>query len=41
MAGSDVFPETQAEIDRLKAQMEQSELILAAYEKDKPWVLFG
>jgi hypothetical protein len=35
-AGSDVFPETQAEIDRLKAQMEQSELILAAYEKDKP-----
>lgn len=35
-AGSDVFPETQAEIDRLKAQMEQSELIVAAYEKEHP-----
>ena len=33
-AGSDVFPETQAEIDRLKAQMAQSELIVAAYDKE-------
>jgi hypothetical protein len=33
--GSDVFPETQAEIDRLKAQIEQSELIVAAYEKER------
>jgi len=32
-AGGDVFPETEAEIDRLKAQIEQSELIVAAYEK--------
>ena len=32
-AGSDVFPETQSEIDRLKAQIEQSELIVAAHEK--------
>ena len=32
-AGGDVFPETQAEIDRLKAQLQQSELIVAAYEK--------
>ena len=36
MAGSDVFPETQAEIDRLKAQIAQSELIVAAYEKEHP-----
>ncbi|MBV9459315.1 MAG: hypothetical protein JO141_17600 [Bradyrhizobium sp.] len=35
-AGSDVFPETQAEIDRLKAQIAQSELIVAAYEKEHP-----
>ncbi|HEY2529172.1 MAG TPA: hypothetical protein VGJ20_14695 [Xanthobacteraceae bacterium] len=35
-AGGDVFPETQAEIDRLKAQTEQSELIVAAYEKEHP-----
>jgi hypothetical protein len=35
-AGGDVFPETQAEIDRLKAQIEQSELIVAAYEKEHP-----
>ena len=34
--GGDVFPETQAEIDRLKAQIEQSELIVAAYEKEHP-----
>jgi hypothetical protein len=32
--GSDIFPETQAEIDRLKAQIEQSELIVAAHEKE-------
>ena len=35
-AGGDVFPETQAEVDRLKAQIEQSELILAAHEKQNP-----
>ena len=33
-AGADVFPETQAEIDRLKAQVEQSELIVAAFERE-------
>jgi hypothetical protein len=31
--GGEVFPETQAEIERLKAQIEQSELIVAAHEK--------
>ena len=31
--GSDVFPETQAQIDRLKAQIAQSQLIVAAHEK--------
>jgi hypothetical protein len=35
-AGGDVFPETQSEIDRLKAQIAQSELIVAAYEKEHP-----
>ncbi|QOZ37238.1 hypothetical protein [Bradyrhizobium sp. CCBAU 53421] len=35
-AGADVFPETRAEIDRLTAQIEQSELIVAAYEKEHP-----
>jgi hypothetical protein len=35
-AGGDVFPETQSEIDRLKAQITQSELIVAAYEKEHP-----
>ncbi|MTV18238.1 MULTISPECIES: hypothetical protein [Bradyrhizobium] len=35
-AGGDVFPETQAEIDRLTAQIEQSELIVAAHEKEHP-----
>ena len=35
-AGGDVFPETQSEIDRLKAQIAQSELIVAAYEKQNP-----
>ncbi|PAY10049.1 MULTISPECIES: hypothetical protein [Bradyrhizobium] len=35
-AGAEVFPETQAEIDRLTAQIEQSELIVAAYEKQRP-----
>lgn len=34
--GADVFPETQAEIDRLTAQVEQSELIVAAHEKQHP-----
>ena len=32
-AGGDVFPETQSEIERLKAQIAQSELIVAASEK--------
>jgi len=32
-AGGDLFPETQAEIDRLTAQIQQSELIVAAHEK--------
>ena len=31
--GSDIFPETQAEIDRLKAQLQQSELIVASHDK--------
>jgi hypothetical protein len=35
-AAGDVFPETQSEIDRLKAQIAQSELIVAAYEKEHP-----
>jgi citrate lyase beta subunit len=35
-AGSEVFPETGSEIDRLKAQIAQSELIVAAYEKEHP-----
>ncbi len=35
-AGGDVFPETQSEIDRLKAQIAQSELIVAAHEKQNP-----
>jgi hypothetical protein len=35
-AGGDVFLETQSEIDRLKAQIAQSELIVAAYEKEHP-----
>ena len=35
-AGGDVFPETQSEIDRLKAQIAQSELIVATYEKQNP-----
>jgi len=33
---ADVFPETQSEIDRLRAQIAQSELIVAAYEKERP-----
>jgi hypothetical protein len=32
----DVFPETQSEIERLKAQTTQSELIVTAYEKEHP-----
>ncbi|GAC1343512.1 MAG: hypothetical protein NVS2B1_04910 [Bradyrhizobium sp.] len=35
-AGGEVFPETQSEIERLKAQLAQSELIVAAYEKENP-----
>jgi hypothetical protein len=34
-AGSDVFPETQTEINHLKAQIAQSELIVAGYEKEQ------
>jgi hypothetical protein len=34
--GGEVFPETQAEIERLEAQIAQSELIVAAYEKRHP-----
>ena len=33
-AGGDVFPETQAEINRLKSQLQQSELIVASHEKE-------
>jgi hypothetical protein len=32
-AGGDLFPETQSEIEHLKAQIAQSELIVAASEK--------
>jgi hypothetical protein len=32
----DVFPETQSEIERPKAQTTQSELIVTAYEKEHP-----
>jgi hypothetical protein len=32
-AGGEVFPETQSEIERVKAQIAQSELIVASYEK--------
>jgi hypothetical protein len=32
-AGGEVFPETRSEIEHLKAQIAQSELIVAAYEK--------
>jgi hypothetical protein len=32
-AGGEVFPETQSEIERIKAQIAQSELIVAASEK--------
>jgi len=35
-AGGEVFPETQSEIERLKAQIAQSELIVAAHEKEHP-----
>ena len=34
-AGGDVFPETQSELDRLKTQIAQSELIVAAFEKER------
>ena len=33
IAGGEVFPETQSEIEHLKAQISQSELIVAAFEK--------
>jgi hypothetical protein len=36
VAVGDVYPETNREIDRLKAQIAQSELIVAAYEKLHP-----
>jgi hypothetical protein len=32
-AGGEVFPETRSEIERVKAQLAQSELIVASYEK--------
>ena len=32
--GGEVFPETQAEIERLRVQLEQSQLIVAAHEKN-------
>ncbi|SDS08381.1 hypothetical protein [Bradyrhizobium canariense] len=35
-AGGEAFSETQSEIDHLKAQIAQSELIVAAYEKQHP-----
>lgn len=35
-AGGEVFPETQSEIDRLKVQLAQSELIVAAHDKQHP-----
>ena len=34
-AGGEVFPETEAEIEHLKAQIAQSELIVASYEKKR------
>jgi hypothetical protein len=34
-AGNDVFPEAQTQINHLKAQIAQSELIVAAHEKGK------
>lgn len=34
-AGGEVFPETQSEIEHLKAQIAQSELIVASYEKKR------
>jgi hypothetical protein len=38
-AGGELFPETQSEIEHLKAQIAQSELIVAAGSKDRPEVL--
>lgn len=38
-AGGDVFPETQSEIEHLKAQIAQSELIVAAHERQNPQAL--
>jgi len=32
-AGGEVFPETQSQIDHLKAQIAQSELIVAGHDK--------
>ncbi|MGC2812952.1 MAG: hypothetical protein WA303_21615 [Bradyrhizobium sp.] len=37
-AGGEVFPEDLSEMDRLKSQIAQSELIVAAYEKKHPEV---
>lgn len=34
-ADGEVFPETQSEIEHLKAQIAQSELIVASYEKKR------
>lgn len=34
-AGGDVFPETQSEIERLRTQTAQSELIVAGFEKEQ------
>lgn len=38
-AGGEVFPETLSEIERLKAQIAQSELIVAAHDKQHPQAL--
>jgi hypothetical protein len=35
-AGAEVFPESASEIEHLKAQLAQSELIVAAYDKQHP-----
>ncbi len=34
-AGGEVFPETRSEIEHFKAQIAQSELIVASYEKKR------
>jgi hypothetical protein len=35
-AGGELFPETQSEIEHIKAQIAQSELIVAADNKENP-----